>query len=470
MAFALHALPVRYSPAGLVVAMAAPTDRHAIGELRRAARVDVLATVARVSELRAALHLAYPDGSAPATLEIRESEPPILELVNVRKPGRSIAEGAEGYLGSTRGAERVEARHVVGPRTASEDDEGFVPLVRTKPVAASTRPPFGGRRSVTANFERPSSLKKKSDGDVVGGPEAWAKGGSGPSAVPPSPGPPRAQPTSSRSPPSQSLQSRSLGSGRPQSGSPAAPARLTRPSPTAGALPPSRPPVDPPAAAPPTPPSSPARAESARPARASSPAKPAPKSIIPPEHAHWDLEPPANKVDASKLRSVAPPGPRGGRPAPIGGIVSAIRATRDRDEVVALACQGALTVSRTAVLLALRKSVLKGWDGAGGGHSRDAVRNLWIPTQSPSVFRDVVAHAEPYRGAHGTTAADGLFRAALGSRGGELVVQPVRVGGKVVAVLAADDLRHGDEGVERIEILARAVGEALERIIVDKRR
>ena len=415
MALALHALPVRYGAAGLVVAMAAPTDRHTIAELRRAARVEVLPTVARVSELRAALERAYPGGSARWAPEVRESEPPVLELVNVRKPGRSIVESAEGYLGSTRGAERVEARHMVGPRLAPDDDEGFVPLVRTKPVSSRT-PAFGVRKSITKTFERPS---RKPDGDDAVGATAWAKGSSAPPAPPDAPAPAR---------------------------QPSPVARVTRPAPTAGTLPP---------------------ASAPEPAR---PPKPPPRSIIPPEHASWDVEAPANKVDPSKLRSVAPPPPRSQRPAPVGGIVSAIRATRDRDEVVELACQGALTVSRAAVLLALRKSVLKGWGGSGAGLSRDGVRNLWIPTHSPSVFRDVVAHAEPFRGPHGTTAADGLFRAALERRGGELVVQPVRVAGKVVAVLAADDLRHGDEGVERIEILARAVGEAFERIIVDKRR
>ena len=47
---------------------------------------------------------------------------------------------------------------------------------------------------------------------------------------------------------------------------------------------------------------------------------------------------------------------------------------------------------------------------------------------------------------------------------------PIGVGGKVVAVLAADDVTFGPLGVERIEILARAVGEAFERIIVQRKR
>jgi hypothetical protein len=200
--------------------------------------------------------------------------------------------------------------------------------------------------------------------------------------------------------------------------------------------------------------------------RASSPPG-QPKSLIPPEHASWDpAGAPDTKVDAIKLQSLSAPPKRALRPPPVGGTLAAIRASKDRDEVVELACAGALTVSRAALLLALKKGVLKGWDAAGAQVSRDAVRNLWIPTKSPSMFRDVVAKREAYSGPHGTTAADGLFRAAVGSRGGEIVLQPVAVGGKVVAVLAADDVAFDREGVERLEVLARAVGEAFERIIV----
>ncbi|MEZ4337736.1 MAG: hypothetical protein R3B82_14040 [Sandaracinaceae bacterium] len=174
-------------------------------------------------------------------------------------------------------------------------------------------------------------------------------------------------------------------------------------------------------------------------------------------------------MKVQKVRDSRPP-PRPAKLPEIGGTLSAIRASRDRDEVVDLACQGALSVSRATVLLALRKGVLKGWGGAGANISSDAVRNLWIPTSSPSMFRDVVAKREPYHGPAGTAAADGLFRAALGSRGGPVSLQPVVVANKLVAVLAADDVKFGDKGRERIETLARAVSEAFERIILDAKR
>lgn len=392
MAHGLRALPIRQSAAGLIVAMAAPTDRHAVSELARAVGADVLPTVARVGDLRAALRRAYPNAPSTDPPHVQDSEPPVLELTQVRRTGRPS--GGDGFGGSTRGADRVEARALLGPRVVSDDDDGFVPLVRTKPVSApprspapsSTAPPSGSapsstpprKRSITANFER-----SRGGGEVVP---------VGPSSAPP--------PTATRTPPPEAA-----------------------------------------------------------------------RSIIPPEHASWDLEAPENKIDPTKLKRLASrPPTRPSQPVAIGGTLSAIRASRDRDEVVELACQGALTISRAAILLALRKGVLKGWDGAGAGLSRDAVRNLWLPTSSPSMFREVLQTGEPHVGEPGQSAADGLFRAAVGGRGGDVVLMPVGVGGKVVAILAADDVGFGSVGVERIEILSRAIGEAFERIIVQRKR
>jgi hypothetical protein len=150
--------------------------------------------------------------------------------------------------------------------------------------------------------------------------------------------------------------------------------------------------------------------------------------------------------------------------------MAAIRRSNDRDEIVQLACRAAAMVARSAVLLALRKDVLRGWDGWGGTLSRDVVRNLWVPTKSPSVFREVLQSKFAHRGPPGHSAADALFRAAVGSRGGEMVVSPIVVGGRAIAVLAADDIRFGDAGLERIETLARAIAEAFERIIVDAKK
>lgn len=457
MALGLLALPIRESPAGLIVAMAAPTDGHTIGELARATGEAILPAVARVVDLVAALEKAHPGALELDDDASRDSEPPPLELVNIRR--REPAPVEEGYFGSTKGAERVEARATVGPKIVADEAEPFVPLVRTKPVRApapapspaAAEPPRAPspdegreRRVVTKNFARvPKDTRVVPVGEPRPAAGAWAKGralrppGRGPSGAPP----------------------------EPPALDPARYGLDTADTDVSPLPPPPPPPPEPPPAPPPPP--------SPAPATRVEPTAKQKKSLIPEAHSRWESDTGEhNKVDpvkVAKMRDSRPPAPQAKLPE-VGGTLSAIRASRDRDEVVDLACQGTLTVSRAAVLLALRKGVLKGWGGAGAGISPDAVRNLWIPTSSPSMFRDVVSRREAYHGPSGTAAADGLFRAALGSRGGPVSIQPIIVASKLVAVLAADDVRFGEKGRERVETLARAVSEAFERIILDGKR
>lgn len=202
-----------------------------------------------------------------------------------------------------------------------------------------------------------------------------------------------------------------------------------------------------------------------------------PASIIPPHEASWGdlaaaastrpVSPPVQPPPrASTLRNLASPATP---PPEIGAVLAGVRRSTDRDEIVRLACEGALTVSRSAVFLALRRGVLRGWEARGSGISPDAIRNLWIPATSPSMFRAVVDDREPHRGAYGASAADNLYRAATGSRGGNIEIHPVCVAGRTVAVLCADDVQHGAAGSERIELLAHVVGQALKRLVSQKK-
>jgi hypothetical protein len=213
-----------------------------------------------------------------------------------------------------------------------------------------------------------------------------------------------------------------------------------------------------------------AKAYTRPPTRAPSrPPSKAPRSIIPPEAATWgDLAaaPPRTKGGPKKVRQE-----RNERRLPdIGATLANIRGATTRDQVVALTCEGVLTVSRAAVFLALRKGVLRGWTGVGTGIAADAIRNLWLPASSPSMFKQVLESGAPHEGAYGTTAADNLYRAATGSRGGRISIQPVQVGGRVVALLCADEVAFAAAGYERIGVLAHAAGQAFKRLIVERKR
>ncbi|MEM9070942.1 MAG: hypothetical protein AAGE52_20700 [Myxococcota bacterium] len=174
-----------------------------------------------------------------------------------------------------------------------------------------------------------------------------------------------------------------------------------------------------------------------------------PRSIIPPHEASWSELPAPKRPDPS---------------VELTGVLADIRRSESRDEIVRLACEAAATFARSAVFLALRRGVLRGWDGVGVGVAPDALRNLWIPKTSPSMLQDVVESGEGRFGPYGTSAADNLYRAATGSRGGQIAVQPVLVRTKVVAVLCADDVDA--KGARGAEILAQSVGKAFQRLIL----
>ncbi len=154
------------------------------------------------------------------------------------------------------------------------------------------------------------------------------------------------------------------------------------------------------------------------------------------------------------------------QPASMDGVVAELATRGTRDEVVRLACQGAVTVARSAIFLARRKSVVLGWESAGSGVSRDAVRNLWLPLSSPSVFRDAVLQNETYLGPHGIESVDVVFRAVVASQGGRLMVRPIALRGQVVALLCTDGLGWAQAGCDRVQVLGDEVGRAFERILI----
>jgi hypothetical protein len=138
-------------------------------------------------------------------------------------------------------------------------------------------------------------------------------------------------------------------------------------------------------------------------------------------------------------------------------------AVTSRDDVVRIGCHACLAAARGAAFLALRKGVFRGWDGAGEDVTSAGIRSLWVPASNPSILNEVLHSGSVFRGAYGQTAADHLFRAALGSHGRDVVIVPVMIGSRLVGVLCANDPASDTTAVERV---AEAMGQAFERLIV----
>ncbi len=156
-------------------------------------------------------------------------------------------------------------------------------------------------------------------------------------------------------------------------------------------------------------------------------------------------------------------------PSDVGGLLTAIRGSKRREELVELTCEAASIFGRASAFLALRRGVLRGL-AARGLDERSSIRNVWIPVGSPSIFRETLETGEVYRGPHGTTVADQMFRAAISSRGGELVVLPVAAGGRALAVLVVDEPVTRFPVEERLHAIAQASGSSFERLILKRKR
>lgn len=193
---------------------------------------------------------------------------------------------------------------------------------------------------------------------------------------------------------------------------------------------------------------------------------------------HWVL-PPAGPFPArdqlarpsvpsgrDELRRTDPDIARAGATSDLGSLLAIMRTARDRDAVVAAALDALMTTARRSIFLVVKREVLQGWDGRGPLISTDALRNLWIPVSSPSIFRDIVEAGAVYRGPPGVTTADAIFLTAVAGRPEEIILQPVVVRGRVVGVLYCEDPAYGRAASERAEVIARACCDAFERIIL----
>lgn len=423
MADALCALPLRRVGDAVLVVLADPTDQHAQAEMGRALGAVVIPSTARLSLLREAIPRAFErveEENSSIDIEVDtdalfDDEPP-LELVRRRgvtvPPVAPVAAEPSPYARADSSAPHRDdnrASHL-------GDEDAHVLLVRTKPVSLPAAAPdaaFAAGRARTQTR------------DMFGGGTAST------------PAPPSTPPAASTSAP------------------------VPAPAPAS----------EPPPAVPPAPVASlaPAPVDDLRSADRwstlpTSPAQPASERA--------PLLTPATKLPAAARHRFAPVNgalPPGALPD-VGPSLATIRSAPTRDEAVRLACEAALPACRCVVFLALKRDVLQGREAVGGGVSREAVYNLWIPVTSASVFRDAITSGTAHFGPYGTTAADGIYKAAIGTTGGDALVQPVLVAGKPIAVLCGDDMRYGTRGRQRLEALAAALGEAFERLIVSHKK
>ncbi|AKV01038.1 FrgA [Labilithrix luteola] len=157
------------------------------------------------------------------------------------------------------------------------------------------------------------------------------------------------------------------------------------------------------------------------------------------------------------------------RPIPDGGtVLAAIRNASTRDEILDLVLVGARAVALRIALFAVKRGAAVGWSCTPEFGDMGALPNVAVPLDGTTAFDtaardDVFLGPIPYDEAH----APMLHVMHRASR--DVAVIPIRVSGKPVMMIVADELGDTMLATRRIEELARAAGDAFARIVRAKR-
>jgi hypothetical protein len=144
--------------------------------------------------------------------------------------------------------------------------------------------------------------------------------------------------------------------------------------------------------------------------------------------------------------------------------LAGLRTASDRDTVakVVLDYLGALT--RRSIFFVAKKQLLIAHDARGELDS-SLVQQLAINIDAPSIFRDVIVSRLPYRGPMPETAANRTFAGAVGGVGQEILLMPIAVRERIVAVVFADQPIVALPDAE-LHATIREAGLAYERILL----
>ncbi len=148
--------------------------------------------------------------------------------------------------------------------------------------------------------------------------------------------------------------------------------------------------------------------------------------------------------------------------------LAALRAARDRDEIAAAVLNYVALLMRRGAFFVMKKSILIGHDARGADLDPSTVRKLVINVEAPSLFRDVIASRLPYRGPLPETPANRAFAHALGGVSSEVLVMPVAVRDRIIAVLFGDGAAQPLPDAA-LHATLREAGLAYERLILESK-
>lgn len=157
--------------------------------------------------------------------------------------------------------------------------------------------------------------------------------------------------------------------------------------------------------------------------------------------------------------------------ADVTAILDAIRDANDRDSILELLVAGTRTVARKVAVLAVKRDSLVGWTCSPELADRSIFRAARVAVALSSVLSDALAAESARLARIPKDAAHAPLIAVMKTPpAGEVALVSVRVEGKPVAVLVADELGDTRAATGRMQELADTAGEALARLLREKRK
>jgi hypothetical protein len=156
---------------------------------------------------------------------------------------------------------------------------------------------------------------------------------------------------------------------------------------------------------------------------------------------------------------------------PAGPVLDAIRAATDRDAILEQVVVAVKTVALKVAVLAVRKDTLVGWTCSPELGDRATFRTARIaPAVSPELTDALASETATLARIPKDATHAPLLAAMTAAPSGEVGFATVRVDGKAVALVLADELGDPLLATQRLEEVARVAGESLEKLLRERRK
>jgi len=176
--------------------------------------------------------------------------------------------------------------------------------------------------------------------------------------------------------------------------------------------------------------------------------------------------PPASSLPSGRPPSLPPPAAE-----PV-SVADQMRGARDRDQILDLLVAGTRSFASRAIVLAVRRDALVGWTGSAEIADRATLRAVRLPSSSQTVFHESLEHEHPRLVRIPADAAHAALLSVMRSPPSpqqDVVVASIQAEGRSVAIVLADGLADPVDAIARMGGLARAAGDALGRLLRDRR-